>query len=191
MSLRQEPRRCSSTSPVPQPQQAGAAAQIHGDAAAVGHGLAHGLGQAEIAQNLAVEFVPVFGDAVKKLPRLERPLLDDAGGHVEIGPAGFIVLRKRDDAAQKIVPRTFRLGGVEDPQAVPPRMKQARFREYLEVSRYARLPHVEKRNQLVDGQLIVKKHQRKTQARFVGKGFEIPESFHNNVKCNKYQVLSM
>ena len=131
------------------------------------------------------------GDFVEELPRLQGAFLNDVRGHVEIGAAGLVVLREGDDAAQKIVSRSFRFGGVKDPQAVATRLKQARFRQNLEVPRNARLSHAEKRNQLVHGQLVVEKNQRQTQAGFVRKGFEIPESFHNFLKYNKYQVLSM
>ena len=168
-----------------------AAAEIGRYAAVFRYGVQNHVGQGKVPENLPVHFVPVVGDFVEELPCFKRSFLNDAGSHVEIGAAGFVVLREGNDAAQKIVPRPFRFGGIEDPQAVAPRMQQARFREYLEVPRYARLPHVEKRNQLVDGQLIVEKNQRQTQARFIRKGFEIPKSLHNLLKCNKYQVLSM
>ena len=168
-----------------------AAAEIGGHAAVFRHGVQNHVGQGKVAENFPVHLVPVVGYLIEELPGLERPLLNDAGCHVEVCATGFVVLRERDDAAQKIMPRSLRFGGIEDPQAVPPRMQQTRFRENLEMPRYARLSHVEKRNQLVDGQLIVEKNQRQTQARFVRKGFEIPKSFHNFLKYNKYQVLSM
>ncbi len=168
-----------------------AAAEVGGHAAVLRHGAQNYVRQGKVAENLAVHFVPVVGDFVEELPCFQGAFLNDVRSHVEIGAAGLVVLRKGNNAAQKIVPRSLRLGGVKDPQAVATRLEQARFRENLEVSRNARLPHVEKRHQLVHGQLVVEKNQRQTQAGFIRKGFEIPESFHNLLKYNKYQVLLM
>ena len=144
----------------------------------------NGFRQTKIPENLAVEFVPVFGNGVEELPCPARPFLYDAGRHIQIRPARGIFQHKGQHAVQKTPPRPAFHGGIKNPQPIAPGVDESGFSQNLQMPRHPRLSHGQQRDQLVDGKLITLKHQRQTQARFIGKSFQIAESGGHNITCH-------
>ena len=147
--------------------RAGAAAQVHGHAAARGHGGQHGGGQVEIFQHFAVELVPVLGDGVEELARLEGAFLQDLGRHGQILAHGRVRMQKGPHGLQKVAGLAAARGGIKDPQAVPARGQQARFGQDLEVARDAGLPHAEDAHQLVDREFVMQQDMHQSQTGLV------------------------
>ena len=166
------------------------APQIHRGIAAFGHRVAHGPGEVEPAEHFAAQGIPMFGDGIEELPRLERPVLDDPGGHFHIRAHFGVFVQKGHGGFQKSGALPFLHRRVKHPQPVPARGKQPRFGQDLEVARNPRLAHFEDAYQFIDGKFIPFKNIGKPQPGFVGQCLEIADSVGHAVSKG-YRCIKM
>ena len=120
-------------------------------------------------------------NGVEELPGFQRPVLQNSGRHVQIRPHPGFSRDKGFGSLEKGVPLAFIHRGVENPQPVPPGLKQARLGQDLEMPRHPRLPHFEQRHKLVHGKLVPPENMRQTKACFIRERFEITDGVRHGV----------